>query len=134
MYIQGLLYTLGIHVFVKNNKLVEHFETGVIQTAITDHYFTILAIPLIKHNNCKSQYNLESINFDKIVNNLKTELWIDLYNSKNENTCCDMFYYILNNAISSATEVKNISAKYKRIKQWMTAGLLCSARYKQNES
>jgi len=104
---------------------------GVIQTTITDHYSTILSIPLIKHFNFKSQYNLESINFDKIVNNLKTELWINLYNSKNVNKCCDIFYNILNNAISSATEVKNISAKHKRIKQWMTAGLLCSARNKQ---
>lgn len=64
------------HIFVKNNKLIENFEAGVIQTTITDHYFTILAIPLIKQNNFKSQYNLESINFDKVVNNSKTELWI----------------------------------------------------------
>ena len=104
---------------------------SIVRYYLSDFRCTLSVGLCIRPNNFKSRYNLESIDFDKIVNNLKTELWIDLYNSKNVNKCCDIFYSKLNNSIFLATEVKNISAKYKRIKQWMTAGLLCSARNKQ---
>jgi hypothetical protein len=50
------------------------------------------------------------------------------------NRSCNIFYDKMNYAFNLATTTKNVGSRYKRIKEWMTAGLLCSARKKQHLS
>jgi len=62
---------------------------------------------------------------------LKSEQLEDVYSNNDiNNRSCDIFCDKINNAISLATTIKNVGSRYKRIKEWMTAGLLCSARKK----
>jgi hypothetical protein len=65
------------HIFVKNNSVINNFEAGVIQANITNHFLTVLAIPIdinIKykhHNNNKN--TIEIINHEKVKTNLQSE-------------------------------------------------------------
>ncbi|VVC32913.1 Hypothetical protein CINCED_3A024810 [Cinara cedri] len=59
-------------------------------------------------------YHIESIILSDTDLKCKlAEIWSDLYNTDSVNKCYDVFDDKLNNAISSATEVKNISSKNK---------------------
>lgn len=123
------------HIFVKFNSMINNFEAGVIQTSITDHFLTVLAIPINVNSKSKRNTNnikkIEIINHEKVNIILKSEQWEDVYSNNDINRSCDIFYDKINNAISLATTIKNVGSRYKRIKEWMTAGLLCSARKKQ---
>ncbi|KAF0705950.1 E3 ubiquitin-protein ligase TRAIP-like, partial [Aphis craccivora] len=105
-------------------------EAGVIQTSITDHFLTVLAIPINVNSKSKRNTNnikkIEIINHEKVNIILKSEQWEDVYSNNDINRSCDIFYDKINNAISLATTIKNVGSRYKRIKEWMTAGLLCS--------
>lgn len=59
---------------------------------------------------------------------LVSELQVDLYHNNGINENCDTFYDKINNNISSVTTTKNIESKYKRIKEWMTAGLCSTSK------
>jgi len=116
------------HIFVKNNNLINKFEAGVVQ--ITDYFSTILAIPINAKLKAPNKYMIEIINFTKLNTKLESELWIDLHHNNDVNKCCGIFYDKINKAINLITEIRNWGSKYK-IKEWMTTGLLVSARRKQ---
>jgi len=61
---------------------------------------------------------------------LQSEKWEDVYTNNDINRSCDIFFNKMKYAISSATTTKKVGSRYKCIKQWMIAGLLCSARKK----
>jgi len=123
-------YSCLDHIFVKLNSMINHFEAGVIQANITDNFLTVLAIPInvkSKHNN-NSKNTIEIINHEKVNTKLKSEQWENVYSNNDINRSCNIFYDKLNYAISLATTTNNVGSRYKRIKEWMTAGLLCSTR------
>jgi len=100
------------HIFVKNNNLINQFQAGVIQTTITDQYSTLLLIPIIKKQISTGKCKIETVNYKKVENKLKTESWKDLYNNTDVHKCCNIFYNKLDNALSTKT-----NNKYKRIKE-----------------
>lgn len=62
---------------------------------------------------------------------LQTEQWSEIYNKTNVNELFNTFQNIISKAIDLSTVNKVISYKNKRLKEWMSAGLLCSTRHKQ---
>lgn len=76
----------------------------------------------------------ESINYKKINAILSDENWTDLYNNFNVNESLDILYTRINNAINSSKSLKLLNSKSNRLKNWMTSGLLCSVRKKQELS
>lgn len=62
---------------------------------------------------------------------LQTEKWSEIYNKTNVNECFNAFQNIISKAFDISTVTKVISYKNKRLKEWMSAGLLCSTRHKQ---
>jgi len=120
------------HVFIKSNNLnmYNKINAGVLLTEITDHCATILSIPiLVKTDSSKNKINI--INHETIKSFLIKENWTNLYSSNSVNECCSIFQSIISNAINNATTTKNVNSKNKILKDWMTKGLLCSARHKQ---
>jgi len=107
---------------------------GVIQTNFSDHFSMILSIPVLKTINTSKCNAINYIDFKKVVTSLKSELWAGVYDTQNVNVSCDRFYSIVSSAINMATTNKTVSFKYKRLKDWMTAGFLCSARKRQKLS
>jgi hypothetical protein len=71
------------------------------------------------------------IDHNKIKCLLQTEKWSVIYNKTNVNECFNTFQNIISKAIDISTVNKVISCKNKRLKEWMSAGLLCSTRHKQ---
>lgn len=71
-------------IFVKNNNQINNFQAGVIQTTISDHYSIALSTTT-RSNKPTNQYKIETINYNEVENNLKTESWKELYNIKDVN-------------------------------------------------
>jgi len=80
--------------------------------------------PLLKKN---ANYNL-------LCTLLKQENWSFLNNSTNVNELIDIFYTKLNTSIDKSSFVVKLNSKNKIIKEWMTKGLLTSARRKNDLS
>lgn len=122
------------HIFFKALFFVlKQIEAGVIQTEITDHFSTIVAIPKGIYENINYPPNFNSINFCLVNDTLKEENWSPLYyNRTNVNECVDIFCGKIFNAIEKASILKKVNAINHKIKEWMTLGLLTSARRKNN--
>lgn len=78
---------------MKNNSDIKKIEAGVIQAYITDHFLTVLAIPI--NVNLKSKLNKNSKNTIKIINHewvktkLQFEKWEDVYSNNDINKSCE---------------------------------------------
>jgi len=101
------------HIFVKNNKEIKNFNAGVIQTNCSDHFSTILSIPVSETINTSKCNAFDYIDFKKVNTSLKSELWAGVYDSQNVNVSCVRFYNIVSSAIDTATTKKIVSSKYK---------------------
>jgi len=119
------------HIFINSNEhLINLVNSGVLQTDISDHFSICVSLPII--NTLKTKDNTFSIiDHNKIKCLLQTEKWSEIYNKTNTNECFNTFQNIISKAIDISTVNKVISCKNKRLKEWMSAGLLCSTRYKQ---
>lgn len=124
------------HIFIKSNKnkkSLDDFVAGVLQTDFSDHYTTILSIPKIIKETQKSA-SFEYINFKKLNDLLKIVNWSDLYSIGEVNESLDFVYARILDALNKSKSLKLLNSKSNRIKNWMTSGLLCSVRKKQELS
>jgi len=124
------------HIFTKlnkNKKCIDNFEAGVLQTDFSDHYTTILSIPnVITETQIKATF--ECINFKRLNDILNDVKWTDLYSIFNVNESLDFVYTRIHDATNRSKSLKTINSKSKRLQNWMTSGLLCSVRKKQELS
>jgi len=123
------------HMFLKcnNSYLLDNAEAGVLQFDISDHFPTITAIPL--NNNLHSTIDTVKLIDYKLLNDkLKDEKWESVLNENNINMTLSIFYDKLLFIINECTFNKKIVSKDKRLKEWMTAGLLYSSRQKNELS
>jgi len=74
------------------------------------------------------------IDHDKMRKLLFDEKWKEVYNKNNANECFSEFLKIISTCINKSTTYKKITSKNFRLKEWMSAGLLCSTRHKQSLS
>jgi len=121
------------HIFFKcsDDTLLNNTQSGVIQIDITDHCPIIASIPILKYEPQNSN-KIKHINYSLINLYLEKETWECVYNEINIDIAVINFYDKLNSVIEKCTSEKKIVSKNKRIKEWMTAGLLCSTRKKMN--
>lgn len=119
------------HVFIKdNNNSLGNINAGVLLTDITDHCSIVVTIPIpVKIKNIINTINV--INYDKLKQMLYNEKWTKIYESNSVDVCTTNFQNTIMNAIKKSLTTKNINSKNKRLKEWMTKGLLCSVRRKQ---
>lgn len=134
----GMKHSCLDHIFFKNERNLNlKIEAGVIQTNITDHFSTIMTIEI---NNKKKEFtnkNVKIINYKKLNEKFKNEMWTEVFNSSDVNNSVKIFInkvsqIIFNN--DSSTTIKLENSKNKKIKEWMTQGLLCFVRHKQELS
>lgn len=122
------------HIFIKSgNALNSKIEAGVIQTNITDHFSTVLAIETSKENSVLN-FNVKTINYIDLEKLFKNELWANIFNCKDVNSCMDIFLDRIDKFVKMSTTTKVLNSKNKRIREWMTTGLLCSVHIKQKLS
>lgn len=102
------------HIFIKSNNLnmCNKINAGVLLTYITDHYATILSIPILdKVKSTVTKTNV--INHETIKSILGKENWSNLYISNSVNECCYIFQTIITNAVNKSTTSKIVNAKNK---------------------
>lgn len=128
------------HIFT-NIKDINNINSGIIKTSITDHYMTLLhynsIIPQAINQHCKQTANnnneITVVNIESLINKLSSELWLDVLRNDDVNECCEIFENRLTNYINDSK--KNIhkgnSAKFRKIKPWITHGLVVSVRHKE---
>lgn len=117
------------HIIVSNfgNPLT----TIVFQTAITDHYMTIIAI---KHNyelNDQVRMNNrigKSVYMEGLKNDIAVEKWESVFNSDETNVAYENFIEILQNLIMKNTNIYRLKRKLTPIKPWITRGLIRAIR------
>jgi len=61
---------------------------------------------------------------------MKDEKWESVLNENNINMALNLFYNKLLYIINACSINKKTLSKNKRLKEWMTVGLLCSSRQK----
>jgi hypothetical protein len=120
------------HIFIKNVNEC-NIEAGVLQTNITDHFSTILSIEN-ENKETGTKNSFKMIDYKKLNEFFNNEKWIELLNCNDVNECVNIFLKTVIHYLELSTTVKKINSKNKRLKEWMTAGLLCSVRRKQELS
>nr|CAI5861308.1 unnamed protein product [Callosobruchus analis] len=126
------------HIFMKINKPKVSDSNNVnctpflLKNCITDHYPVLLNFSYLKKNNLltynNSMYEIKTINQNKLVNLLHNVRWETVFSESNPQSALDNFYNELCHHINVATDRVKINNKTKRLKPWMTAGILTSIR------
>lgn len=128
---QGQQHSCLDYVFIKdNNSSFKYIKAGVLQTEITDHCSIVVTIPVTTKPKIIKNF-LKVINYDKLRFILSKEKWKNVFNSNSVNFCLSDFQKSIINAINESSSTKYVNFKNKTLKEWMTKGLLCSARRKQ---
>lgn len=122
------------HIFFKsvnNWKL----DTCVYCSSITDHFteIGIFSAPYIQpkqQSQDSSTATKTHINSDKLINSLKSESWYPLYHIEKAEEAFTYFYDRLINHIKQSSIIKNnyIPSKFRKIKPWITNGIVTSIR------
>lgn len=127
------------HFFVKTkNNPVNNIYPVVIQSTITDHYPTALIALLISHDhkNLEKPSNNSIINTDirykidinKLTNFLSLEHWDDILNTLDTDISAELFMSKLKTYILESRSITKVPCKNKKLKPWMTNGILASIR------
>lgn len=137
IYCERLTETSIDHILLRtsNSKTLAH--SFIIETKITDHYPTILSIlkPKVNKNNNSCSSNFKSqIDWSALRLKLVNERWSTVYNCNTPVESLQCFYDSFYAHIKDCTSIKTISNKNKRIKPWITQGLLNSIRYRDKLS
>ena len=127
----------AINKVTRFNSCLDHIFTSmhrnvigiVCDSQLTDHYPTILSASL---NSClnnsiplKTATFLDNESLSAAIDNIE---WNDLYTMKDVNLATDFFVQTLEALIIKNTKTKLISHKKKKLKPWITDGLLISIR------
>lgn len=99
---------------------------------ITDHCPVITSVPILKYQSQNDNY-INIVDYNLVKSKLKNETWNSVYD-RDINKSVKNVYNIILNTISSCTNKNYFPSKDKRIKEWMTAHLLCSTRRKNELS
>lgn len=119
------------HFFVKyKENMLKSINPVVLTRTLTDHYPIILNIELSVNGNgvvTENQF-LKKTNY-KLLNELLSRAgWNDVLNCNDVDICTELFVGRLKGYISGATSVYKINNKNRRLKPWITSGLLTSIR------
>lgn len=115
------------HLLVNFNKEIKPI---IFQNSITDHYTTILGIKhnTEKCNSVKKQLYQETIDQFKLSSILQMETWDAVMLQTNVDNALNEFMKIIENAIQMCKNVHKISHKRRKLKPWITSGLVTSIR------
>ena len=120
------------HIFLKADINLD-FNPGVYKSAITDHniVFTLIS-PLIKNsikNPMDSFINSKTtINYRCLISQIRNMTWESVLNCQDADKSFEILYNILRGLISKCTVSFNTPSKLKKIKPWITSGIIQSIR------
>lgn len=119
------------HFFVKyKENMLKSINPVILTRTVTDHYPIMLNIEL---NTCCNNVPAENQCVKKINYKLLNELlsratWGDVLDCSDVDLCTELFIGRLKGYINGATSFYTINNKNRRLKPWITSGLLTSIR------
>lgn len=120
------------HIFIKTPNNIKNikFLPIILQNDTTDHYPVLLkVINNTKGNNSNNIPQITSqINFEILKEIISSESWDELYQIDNVNVAFDVFRNKLVQCIQKSTKTTKIKSSEKKIKPWITRGLIISIR------
>ena len=119
------------HCFVRcKNNLFEKINAVILEHSLTDHDPILLNIPLetnIKVNEIqKKTYDI--INYEKLNKLMEEAAWDDILEHWDADLCTNIFVNRLKGMIVGSTKTICLKSKNRRLKPWITGGLLTSIR------
>lgn len=120
------------HIFLKTCKKYTILP-GILKTAITDHYPILLGWNSTKRSINSKQHKLETegkINIDKFIAKLEEEDWHSTLSETDVDAAYESFTSVFQKHIDDSTEKqpKRNNSKFKKLKPWITTGLIASIR------
>lgn len=118
------------HIFVKSHKAV-NIISSILETNITDHYPTFYGHHFKNTPLNQNHENLEKVDIDYETLNslLRSEKWENVISIENPHLALENFYKTLrDHTLKSESKIVVTNKKYKKIKPWITVGLIISIK------
>ena len=120
------------HIFFKTDDNLA-FNSGVYNSAITDHYmtFSLITSSTKKSSRQPSEPVLNvkhTINYNSLLLLVKNTNWCPILNCRDAESSFEIFYNTLRSLINKCTVIFHTPSKLKKIKPWITTGIVKSIR------
>ncbi|KAI5708706.1 hypothetical protein M8J76_001545 [Diaphorina citri] len=116
------------HTMYKSRNINE-IRSSIIQTNISDHYSIATKLNLnFDKQTTPTTKQYRHIDFDLLKDKLNNQDWTCITNSDDVNFTANQLTEIIEDHISSSSEIKNYTNRLTPIKPWMTQALLRSIR------
>jgi hypothetical protein len=124
------------HIFFRSSNTVTNIpiKSCILKSTVTDHYTTMFSrdsayLTNILDDHCDNIPRTK-INYESLVCKVKTETWDETLRETDASSALELFMKTLNKHILKSTETTNVrvNSRYKKIKPWITAGLIKSIR------
>ncbi|KAI5725563.1 hypothetical protein M8J77_017066 [Diaphorina citri] len=116
------------HIMYKSRNINE-IRSSIIQTNISDHYSIATKLNLnFDKQTTPTTKQYRHIDFDLLKDKLNNQDWTCITNSDDVNFTANQLTEIIEEHISSSSEIKNYTNRLTPIKPWMTQALLRSIR------
>lgn len=128
--------TIIDHIFVREPVgCCLHFTPLILQCDIADHFATLLQVNRDFPVTSRSSHSLRSsagvyysVDYNLLKNNLTSKTWERIYSQTNPHIACENFITELKIAINSSEKSMSVTSKNRKIKPWITSGLIQSIR------
>lgn len=117
------------HIFFKQQQIVSNntIYPVVFESAVTDHFSSLLKIQYYANKiDDKNTITKKYVNFTRINECIQTNNWAELYQQTNVNEAFLLFSATLGDVIKKCTEYQPVQSKNRKIKPWITLGLIKS--------
>lgn len=116
------------HIFFKSTmgKSISEMIPAVVESNLTDHYFTVVSLPGIKvKDDCCAKNNVaQVVNYSVLVDELEKANFNDLYTEQDPNKSFEFFIKTVKRCIEKATTIKKGNNRIKGRKPWITKQVL----------
>lgn len=124
--------TLIDHIFVRTQmNIKKNFSLNpvIFKCSMTDHYPVGLELDFKgKIKNEMKTKEFVKTDVKKLLTLLKEENWLKVYERNNVEECYQIFKFTLMNHLSSCRRITRLNNKNKKLKPWITPGLINSIR------
>jgi hypothetical protein len=122
------------HIWVNTNQ-TESIVSCIVQSDITDHYMCVMVYHDNKSNAQTSPcrpVTIRKINYELLKQRLQDESWTSTLANNDSDICAQNFENTLTQHINFCTTTREINnnSRTKKVKPWITTGLLIAARKK----
>lgn len=125
------------HIFLKSRQ-VSKFLTAIVHSSMTDHYPVIIGLhnEILEPKQGDEKTMQKIVNYSKLEESLNSETWESVLSENRVEVAASNFVDILQKHTNKNTKTKciKISNKNKKIKPWITLGLIKSIRHRDSLS